>query len=405
MRSIQPLKSIATILVSNVDKKTADDEVGVRLCNYVDVYYNDRITNSLSFMEATASAGQIAMFGLRQGDVLFTKDSETPDDIAVPAYVPADLPGVVCGYHLAIARPRSGAVDGRFLYWALSSQAIREQFAVAATGVTRFGLRQDEIRSVKVPVPDLNTQRTIANYLDAETNRIDAIIKKKLEFSRLLDKKIDSLIYELVGAIPTRRRLRHLAKLGTGHTPDRRNSEYWENCVVPWVTAEDLSSRDNPFELLMDTRQKISALGVANSAAVIHPSGTVMLCRTASIGLICRIGIPMATTQAFVTWSPGPELNSGFLMYALHSLRQEWMRLAFGSTHDTIYMPDLESVKIPYVPIAEQIMISRKLDTSTSRLLEAKELLNRQCKTLKERRQALITAAVTGEIEIPEAAA
>ena len=81
------------------------------------------------------------------------------------------------------------------------------------------------------------------------------------------------------------------------------------------------------------------------------------------------------------------------------------MRLAFGSTHDTIYMPDLESVTIPYVPLAEQIAISREIDTSTSQILKAKELLNRQCETLKERRQALITAAVTGELNVPEVAA
>jgi type I restriction enzyme S subunit len=302
--------------------------------------------------------------------------------------------------HIHVLRPLD-SVDPRFLTYALNSVG----WPAYITGSTREKLTQDDMNQVRVACPARWTQSAIADFLDAETARIDALIKLKLEFMVLLDEMIDSLIQEQIGAIPTLRRLRHLAKLGTGHTPDRRNSEYWENCIVPWVTAEDLSSRDNPFELLMDTHQKISTLGVAHSSAVVHPSGTVMLCRTASVGLICRIGIPMATTQAFVTWSPGPELDSGFLMYALHSLRQEWMRLAFGSTHDTIYMPDLESVKIPYVPIAEQITISRKLDTSTSHLLEAKELLNRQCKTLKERRQALITAVVTGELEIPGVAA
>ena len=136
------LKHLARITVSNVDKKTASDEQSICLCNYTDVYYNERITADLPFMEATASADQIDRFGLRGGDVLLTKDSETPDDIAVPAYVDADLPGVVCGYHLALLRP-SPDVDGRYLFWALTSRSSREQFSALANGITRFGIRYD----------------------------------------------------------------------------------------------------------------------------------------------------------------------------------------------------------------------------------------------------------------------
>jgi len=264
----------------------------------------------------------------------------------------------------------------------------------------QFDISWDQFRDIELTLPPLALQRAIADYLDTETARIDALITKKQRVIALVGERVGSLIHEKVGSISTRRRLRQLASLGTGHTPDRRNSEYWENCSIAWVTAEDLSSRDNPFEALMDTCQKVSALGVANSAAVVHPAGTVMLCRTASIGLICRVGMPMATTQAFVTWSPGPELDSEFLMYALHSLRQEWTRLAFGSTHDTIYMPDLESVKIPYVPIRAQREIARELEVSTKQLLMAKQQLDRQCELLRERRQALITAAVTGELDV-----
>ena len=160
------LKAIATIRVSNVDKKTVDGEVPIRLCNYVDVYYHNKITQELAFMKATANREQVAAFTLRAGDVLFTKDSELADDIAVPAYVPSDLPGVVCGYHLAVARPRPSVVEGRYLFWALASSFAREQFSVAAKGVTRFGLRQSEMGDVRLPVPPIPEQRRIIELLD-----------------------------------------------------------------------------------------------------------------------------------------------------------------------------------------------------------------------------------------------
>lgn len=161
---------------------------------------------------------------------------------------------------------------------------------------------------------------------------------------------------------------KYVATLGTGHTPDRHRRDYWVDCDIPWVTAADLSSRPSAFEPLLDTEQKVSALGVANSAAVVHPAGTVMFCRTASVGLFCITGRPMATTQAFATWTPGPDLDGRFLLYAVAALGPEFERLAYGSTHLTIYMPDLEAIQIPLPPLVVQRRVADFLDDQVSRI-------------------------------------
>lgn len=171
----QPLKHAAEIVVSNVDKLTTEGQQPVRLCNYTDVYYRRRITDALEFMTASATDEQIARFGLKAGDVLITKDSETADDIAVPAYVPADLPGVVCGYHLAVLKPRVGEAEGTYLYWALRSQFVRQQFTVSATGVTRFGLRTDAIGAARIPLPERMIQLETADRLEGEQARVDRL--------------------------------------------------------------------------------------------------------------------------------------------------------------------------------------------------------------------------------------
>ena len=82
---VRRLRTIADMRVSNVDKHTREDEVPVRLCNYVDVYKNDRITPAMPFMTATASRDEIERFRIESGDVLITKDSETWDDIWGPS--------------------------------------------------------------------------------------------------------------------------------------------------------------------------------------------------------------------------------------------------------------------------------------------------------------------------------
>lgn len=148
--------------------------------------------------------------------------------------------------------------------------------------------------------------------------------------------------------------LNYVARMGTGHTPDRNKTEYWKDCIVPWVTIRDATSAPDSLKPLTDTSQKISMLGLANSAAVVHPAGTVMLSRTASVGYSVVVDMPMATSQDFVTWSPGPRLDSQFLLLVLRSMKPEWQRLAFGSTHRTIYMPDLEALRIPLPPLDEQ---------------------------------------------------
>jgi type I restriction enzyme, S subunit len=129
---IKRLKRAADVFLSNVDKKSYDGEEPVRLCNYTDVYYNDVITPGLRFMEATASAEQVARFALRAGDTIITKDSETADDIAVSAYVPADIPGVVCGYHLALIRPRAG-VSGAYIKRLFDSAYVKSRLLVSLT--------------------------------------------------------------------------------------------------------------------------------------------------------------------------------------------------------------------------------------------------------------------------------
>ncbi len=136
---VRRLRTVADMRVSNVDKHTMEDEFPVRLCNYVDVYKNDRITVAMPFMNATASWDEIKRFRLEPGDVLITKDSEAWDDIGVPALVTEAADDLLSGYHLAILRPFREII-GPYLARALQSKAVAYQFHVRANGVTRYGL-------------------------------------------------------------------------------------------------------------------------------------------------------------------------------------------------------------------------------------------------------------------------
>lgn len=428
---VRRLKTAASYRVSSVDKVPSESELPVRLCNYTDVYYNERIRPALDLMQTTAAAEEIRRFGLRVGDVLITKDSEDWRDIAVPALVEESARDMVCGYHLAIVRPNSD-LRGEFLLRLFQSGTVNQQFQVAATGVTRYGLPKSAIGEARIPLPPVLEQLAIADFLNEETGRLDVLSTKKQALIDKLKEKRAALISRTVtrglpqelaraagldveptlkpsgvrwiGEVPEHWQagiLRRFAQMKTGHTPSRQNAQYWEDCTIPWFTLADVwQIRDERTRYLGDTAEKISELGLANSAAELLPAGTVVLSRTASVGYSGIMPRPMATSQDFWNWVCGPQLVPEYLLYVFRAMRPWLVGLTLGSTHKTVYQPDAAGIRVPLPPVAEQRAIVDYLDRETSRIDTLVSRVEAAIQRLREYRAALITAAVTGKIDV-----
>ena len=195
---VRRLLSTAGMRVSNVDKHVNSDEIPVRLCNYVDVYKNEHIDERIPFMRGTATAAEVSRFVLVDGDVLITKDSETWDDIGVPALVTESAPDLVSGYHLALLRPHTSDVLGGFLLRTLQSRGVAWQFHVGARGVTRYGLSHAAIQSVRIALPPLAEQAAIAKHLEHKTADVAAAIDRANREIELLREYRTRLIADVV---------------------------------------------------------------------------------------------------------------------------------------------------------------------------------------------------------------
>ena len=202
---VERVSHVASYRVSSVDKKTVDGEVLVRLCNYTDVYYADRIRASNGdFMKATASPHEVAQYGLREGDVVITKDSEDWKDIAVPALIEEATDDFVCGYHLGIIRP-SPEVHPAFMFRIMQSASVNQELQVSASGVTRYGLPKAAVTEAMVPVPPLAEQRAIAEFLDREVERIDGLgAQVETAFERLEEYRTALITAVVTGKIDIR---------------------------------------------------------------------------------------------------------------------------------------------------------------------------------------------------------
>lgn len=412
----KPLCSTADYVVSNVDKVPAENEIPVRLCNYTDVYNNEFITLALDFMQASASENEIAKFGLLVDDVVITKDSESWDDIGIPALVRETANDLVCGYHLALLRPLKQKMDGAFLFRCLQAKPIRIQLDLAANGVTRFGIPKSDIGTMTLPVPPLPQQRAIANYLDLETARLDALVAAKERVLGLLAEKRRALITQAVTrGLDPRAPLRESGIPWLGKIPTRWNVERarWlfrerdersvtgeeEMLTVSHLTGVTLRSEKdvNMFEAETNEGYKICRKG----DLVINTLWAWM----GAMGVASVNGI---VSPAYHVYQPGPRLEPSYIgaLVRMPVFAQEVTRYSKGvwSSRLRLYPEGFFEVFLPVPSIEEQRAIVGYIAKETTKLDTLHSATERTILLLKERRSALITAAVTGQIDVEEAA-
>lgn len=186
------LGELADVIISGVDKKTKDGETPVKLCNFVDVYYNWAITSEMcdSFMDASARDAEIDKFSLFKGQVAITKDSETRFDIGIPTYIADDFDGVLLGYHCALITPNQEVLNGKYLNALLHSDYAKEYFANNATGSgQRYTISEDTIKAFPVPLIPIEEQVKIGNYL-SDIDRKISCNKKQNDLLEKLAKQL-----------------------------------------------------------------------------------------------------------------------------------------------------------------------------------------------------------------------
>ncbi|MXO91065.1 restriction endonuclease subunit S [Pontixanthobacter aquaemixtae] len=409
------LRFVANVSNSNVDKKSYEGQVPVRLCNYTDVYYNERIEPELEFMEATATPEEIKKFQLREGDVIITKDSEDPADIGVPSLVMEDMPGVVCGYHLSVIRA-SDPITAAYLQYSIMSQINKAQLYVDTPGVTRFGLDQDTIKSIVVLLPPFGERRQIVEMLRSETGQIDGLIEKKTRFIALLNDKEKSMIA-------------HFVRRGIDATAPTKDSGVEWRGVVPahWQRARMKNHFKQVKRQGFDDLTVLSVyreFGVIEKASrsdninktpedlskyqLVEPNDLAinkMKAWQGSMGISPFLGI---TSPDYLVMKPIGEHNPRYMHHYLRAKPMPWVYrlISNGIRTDQWRLEPEKFLELPVFlpPMDEQEAIANRIDRELDRIRDLIEKTERSIALLKEKRAALITAAVTGKIDVRAAA-
>ena len=392
------LEDACEIIVSPVDKKTIDGELPVRLCNYTDVYYNNAIDSNIDFMAATAKFSEIEKFSIVKDDVIITKDSETPDDIGVPAYVKETIDNLLCGYHLAILRPKDQTI-GKYVCYALTSPRVKYDFYRFANGITRFGLTTESYQNIKIPLPPLYEQKAITSLLetwDTAIEKTEALIAAK-------EKQFKWLLKTLIS--------------------DRQDNPEWrkvklEDACEVIVSPVDKKTVDGELPVKLCNYTDVyynNSIGseIDFMAATAKPSEIEKFSITEGDVIITKdsetpddIGVPTYVKETIdnllcgyhlAILRPEKQTVGKYICYVLTSprVKYDFYRFANGITRFGLTMESYQKIKISLPILSEQKRIVNLLDTSKREIEVLRSRLKTPVSILSAKKKAQTQARLT----------
>ena len=323
------LGDIAEIYISSIDKKSKDGEQSVKLCNFVDIYHNWAITKDLvpNFMIASANDNNIKRFSLKKGYVAFTKDSETRDDIGIPAYIADDLDNTVLGYHCALAKPNADILSGKYLNEFLHSDYIKKYFELNATGSgMRYTLSTETLNNIPILAPSLEMQESIGNIF----SDIDRKISLNRQINDNLEEQLRLITSRYIFGCPNleKKRIGEIATVKAGgDCPITFSKTRTQKCNIP---------------IFSNGTEDRGLYGFTNKANIEGHSITVAARGT--IGYCERRLMPFMPIIRLLAITPKED---GAYIY-LHQVIRGMKFKKNGSVQQQLTVPEISSIEIPY---------------------------------------------------------
>lgn len=386
---------------------------------------------------------QSAKNSFHAGDVLYGKLRPYLNKV-----VRADRNGYSSSEIMAI---KPNQLDGGYLFHYLKSPRFRDYVQAVTHGVRMPRLGTEQAKAAPFLLPPLAEQKRIAQKLDALLAQVDTLKARIDAIPALLKRFRDSVLRAAVSGRlteewrasnpsltaqamlegfkplppPARYKSRsdafiqgvcatavgkprnqltdawewtplvQVARMESGHTPSREVSEYWGG-DVPWIGIKD--ARANHEKSIYSTQHMTNQLGLKNSAARLLPGGTVCISRTASVGYVVKMGIPMATSQDFVNWVPTECVDADWLKWLFVAEKESLFKFGKGSTHTTVYFPEWLSMHVALPHVDEQKVIATRVQS----LLDLADSLADRVTSAQQRigalTQSLLAKAFRGEL-------
>lgn len=356
--------------------------------------------------EMNFTPNEQVVYSLKPGDVLITEGSGSLNTVGASAVWNGELAGVVCFQNTLLrARPRRG-MDPRYLAWWCRNAFGSGLFASVATGANIFHLSGERVRAIEVVLPPPRLQTVIADLLDREAARIDELVSKKQLLADQLAIRRRALVDQAIRAarLSSMVRIRHLAERIT--SGPRGWAGYVGDDGEPFLRISNVQRESIELALEDVVGVAVPTEARAEARRTRVSGGDILVSITADIGSVGLV--PSSIREGYVSQHlclihPRRDVvDPQWLAFALLSsdAQHQLDSARYGGTKTQLALDDVASVQIPLPPLGDQVELARRLREGHRQLITLTEKLDDQMLVLQERRQALITAAVTGELDV-----
>lgn len=361
---------------------------------------------------------------LLKGDIVVAMSSGSKAVVGKAARIRESFDGSF-GAFCGVLRPVPEIIP-TYLAWFTHSLDYRNRISSLSAGANINNLKPSHFSEIEIRLAPLAEQKVIADKLDILLAQVDNTKARLERIPQILKRFRQSVLAAAVSGRLTEewrstppvsfqqppltigqekeeapmgwkwQDLTALAKLESGHTPRKSRPDYWENGDVPWISLQDI--RKAHGKVISKTKFMPNMKGIENSSARLLPKGTVCFSRDISVGFTTIMGREMATTQHFVNWICGPELNNYFLMYAFMAAKDHLTISGQGSTVKTIYMPACKQFRIITPPLEEQTEIVRRVDQLFAHADRIEQQVNNALARVNKLTQSILAKAFRGEL-------
>lgn len=347
------------------------------------------------------------------GDMLISRLNEP---IGRTCIVPNIGNRIVVAVDNVIYRPDENKYDKRYLMYQMNCLPYTENANYIARGSTMSRISRTMLGSIKLCIPTLQEQQTIACYLDEKCGKINGAIdvqKKKIDLLNELKQTIitnavtkglnpdapmkDSGV-EWIGEIPEHWdmiKIKFNFKIYAGATPKTDVKDYWDGDII-WITPADYKTID---KFISCGQRCITKEGYNTCNTQLVPKGTLIFSKRAPIGTVAIADTELCTNQGCLSCVP-QKCSSLYYYYATSVYTEIFDLLGSGATFKEISASDFANVKLPSPDYDEQLAIVSSIEKEVLKIDAQISKANRRIELLNELKQSIITEAVTGKIKV-----
>jgi len=392
---------------------------GVPVVRYGELYtqFNLTIDKPYSFIDDEATSRYTP---LKKGLLVFTASGEDPAEIGKAAVSLLDPPAYVGGDTILFAANTRDA-DGKFLAYVLDSQPLRALKAMRSTGFTVVHISAGALKTLPLPTPPLAEQRAIADFLDRETAQIDEFVAENERFIELLTERRAAVIahavtkgldpdapmrdsgVEWLGEVPETWDVMPVKGAARKVTDGAHISPETDGGEYDFVSTRDVSERGIDFDGSLKTSPATYHYLVRTGCQPV--AGDVLFSKDGTVGVTAVVSESreFVVASSLIIIRPLPRrADSRFLSWSLGSpgFREQASTWTRGAGLPRLSVVNLSRLPVAIPPLAEQRAIADYLDERTARIDEAIATAREGIALASERRSALISAAVTGKIDV-----